>query len=704
MNFNFTYPKIKGPVPQNITAVSADYKKQVLQVFLSMMLFILVYLAILVGTLVLAYYSLIGGVMVIVAKPSFITLILGAGIICMGGLLVYFMLKFLFSAKADDRSHLIEVTADQEPVLFAFIAEVCNETQTDFPKKIFISADVNASVFYNSSFWSLFLPIRKNLELGAGLISGLNMSEFKAVVAHEFGHFSQSSTRLGSYVYRINRIIYHTVYENDGFQTAVNALSNIHGLLTIILSITVFIARGIIWVLNKLYAVVNIQYSALSRQMEFHADAVSVSVAGSYAIGKSLRRLEFAGHVFNQTLNQVNTILDETGKVPDNFFSIYTSGMPFFAKLAEMEVKDGLVNIDSAKPNDNHVPNRVSIKDLWASHPEVHERDARAQAYGIDADVVETSPWVLFSNPEELQKQLSQNMYSRVDADKAMKQISVNQYMDFVEENRQQLLYKPEYCGYYNNAFLPLFKVEDINLNTTVDKQFTDIFNTDLYKATLQFDRINEDLALLNAIAGGQVSAKQFELDGQLHKQAEAKQFAEAFKQDLDKAMEVLKERQVEIFGFFYHKLQQQGNNNHVVYKDALLFDERLRADLEAINQLRDKTIDVYNDIIAGRYNDDNQKHLTALLSQHYINFNEFKSGFVLPTVPQVLTEKGIITDYRAQVFSVELSHPAANKDLSALVPYINNLGIIADNIMGLRNKVFRVGISLQDEWIDAKL
>jgi len=33
--------------------------------------------------------------------------------------------------------------------------------------------------FYNSSFWSMFLPVRKNLEIGLGLVNSINISEFK---------------------------------------------------------------------------------------------------------------------------------------------------------------------------------------------------------------------------------------------------------------------------------------------------------------------------------------------------------------------------------------------------------------------------------------------------------------------------------------------------------------------------------------------
>ena len=65
------------------------------------------------------------------------------------------------------------------------------------PHRVFLTPDVNAAVFYRESLLSLLLPTSKNLVIGLGLVNQLNLSEFKAVLAHEFGHFSQNSMKLG---------------------------------------------------------------------------------------------------------------------------------------------------------------------------------------------------------------------------------------------------------------------------------------------------------------------------------------------------------------------------------------------------------------------------------------------------------------------------------------------------------------------------
>jgi hypothetical protein len=39
----------------------------------------------------------------------------------------------------------------------------------------------------------MFLPVRKKLEIGVGPVNSINASELKAVIAHEFVHFSKRS-------------------------------------------------------------------------------------------------------------------------------------------------------------------------------------------------------------------------------------------------------------------------------------------------------------------------------------------------------------------------------------------------------------------------------------------------------------------------------------------------------------------------------
>ena len=73
--------------------------------------------------------------------------------------------------------------------------------------KVFLSTEINACVFFNTTFWSMFFPVRKNLVLGAGLFATTSTEEIKGILAHEFGHFSQESMKIGSVVYTANIVL-----------------------------------------------------------------------------------------------------------------------------------------------------------------------------------------------------------------------------------------------------------------------------------------------------------------------------------------------------------------------------------------------------------------------------------------------------------------------------------------------------------------
>jgi Zn-dependent protease with chaperone function len=212
----YQYPPSPG---NNHIAIdyNSNFKKEIKKVMFGIIFFAVVYLLLLFSSVLLAIACGLAGLGIIALIPNLLTIIAGLAIFAFGLMVMVFLLKFMFSKKTNDRSQYIEIHREEEQELFDFIDKINAETNSPKPKKIYISADVNAAVFYDSSFWSMFLPIRKNLVIGLGLVNTINLSEFKAVLAHEFGHFSQRSMKLGSYVYNANSIIYDMLYNNDSY-------------------------------------------------------------------------------------------------------------------------------------------------------------------------------------------------------------------------------------------------------------------------------------------------------------------------------------------------------------------------------------------------------------------------------------------------------------------------------------------------------
>ena len=49
-------------------------------------------------------------------------------------------------------------------------------------------------------------------------------------MAHEFGHFSQRSMKLGSFVYNVNKIIHNMLFENTGYAGALGSWARVDGI------------------------------------------------------------------------------------------------------------------------------------------------------------------------------------------------------------------------------------------------------------------------------------------------------------------------------------------------------------------------------------------------------------------------------------------------------------------------------------------
>jgi predicted membrane protein len=168
MSLTALYPANPADVPESITQPSAEFKKEVVKVMFSILLFFAVYILLVLLALALAAGCAYAGIMLIAAAPRLLTIAVGIGLIAVGVLVCFFLIKFIFAVSKTDQSRNIEIKEEDQPELFAFIRQVTKDTQTPFPKKIFLSPDVNAAVFYNSSFWSMLFPVKKNLLIGLG--------------------------------------------------------------------------------------------------------------------------------------------------------------------------------------------------------------------------------------------------------------------------------------------------------------------------------------------------------------------------------------------------------------------------------------------------------------------------------------------------------------------------------------------------------
>ena len=334
--------------------------------------------------------------------------------------LCVFMLKSLFfiGKKEKEDNEPYELTQEKEPILFDYLYQLADEIGAPRPHKVVVTADVNAAVYYDLSILNLLFPSKKNLIIGLGLVNVLSLGEFKAVLAHEFGHFAQRSMLLGRYVYVAHQIAAQLIGKRDALDSFLAGLSSIDiriAWIGWILSILVWSIRSLIEIL---FSIVQLSERALSREMEYQADLVAVSVTGSDALIHGLHKLRAADQAFNGALVTLNELINQKKEVAD-LYSLQTnfiermrwvSNDPTFGKSIEIPEN----NADSHRVFSNGA---VNPPQMWSTHPLDNLREENAKKKYIKAEIDERSSWDLFTDPKQLRKDLTKMGYKGVEVE-----------------------------------------------------------------------------------------------------------------------------------------------------------------------------------------------------------------------------------------------------------------------------------------------
>lgn len=550
--------------------VSNSFKKMTTKAIIAIALFLIVYILLLFLAIGLTILSVIGGFYIIAAKPMAITLGLGIGLASLGFFILAFLFKFIFKKHKIDRSHLTEITEQTEPKLFRFISDIVNEVETDFPKKIYLSTDVNASVFYDSSFWSMFFPIKKNLQIGLGLVNTITEQEFKAIMAHEFGHFSQKSMKVGSYVYNVNQVIFNMLFDNESFDKMIQKWANVSGYFSIFVMIAVRIIEAIQWILKKMYDYININYLALSREMEFHADEVAANVAGFLPLKESLLRMDLAAHSYNSVINFYENKLSENIK-SENIYKEQNFVLTFLANESELPFKNDLPlvsSLDLSKFNKS----KLIIKDQWASHPSTDERISNLERLNIiKENSNQESASSLFLSIEKLQQDLTNKLFSFVENPDKLLSLKIDDFkMEYIQ-NYEKNTFNKVYNGYYDNKNPNYFEVKDIessNANQNVEM----FFNKEKIDMIYDFIALENDKNTLLNIENKVFSIKTFDYDGQKFKANETSLLIPKIEKEIENLKVEITNNDIGIYSHFYHLAKEKGLETELKSKYIAFF------------------------------------------------------------------------------------------------------------------------------------
>ena len=531
---------------------TASFMKIAVSVVLSIIMFFLFYLLLVAlgaGILVGSVYAGLGMMSV---RIMWFTVVAGIGIMALGLMFFIFLVKFIFARSKDENPYRMQIHESEHPELFSFIKQLSLDTKTKFPKKIFISPDVNAKVFYNSSFWSLFFPVRKNLEIGLGLINTLTISELKGVIAHEFGHFSQRSMKLGSYIYTVNRAIYNLVYTHDSWDNWLAQWASAGGLFGIFASLTFWMVERVRDLLKVAHNLININYMKLSREMEYHADLVAISVSGNEPFKNALRKIEFGGIAYGLTTGHLEKLANHN-LASKNLYHNHIDSLAFLAEKNNIPYHNHQLTLSDEDIKDHIVKTRVNYKDQWASHPTLEEREASIARVNIQTETAEESAWQLFREPVSLQETVTKKLYEIGFNNTDFEEITNKEYKAYMTSEADIYTLADAYNGYYDGRMFSKFNPADTNALPVAYSTFEEAYaqeNIDLIKSLIANKTDLETLTLIN---DKNISAKHFEFDGIQYKRKQAKPLIQRLEKEVQEQEQQLLKQDQKVFG--YHLL-----------------------------------------------------------------------------------------------------------------------------------------------------
>lgn len=231
----------------------------------------------------------------------------------------------------------------RQPKLFAMIRGVASATKQEMPAEVYLVGDMNAWVAHRGG--TMGLGARGIMGLGLPLLQTLTVSELRAVLAHEFGHYHGGDTKLGRFVYGTRAAIGRTL-----------ASLGHHGSI---------LQLPFLWY-GRLFLRVS---HAVSRRQELAADQLAAHVVGARPLAQGLKKIHVAAPAFGYFWSNEVAPVVRAGFVPplaDGFRQFVDAeiGQKALAAAREQSLAEGDGDVF-----DTHPPLRERLEALEGLRP-----------------------------------------------------------------------------------------------------------------------------------------------------------------------------------------------------------------------------------------------------------------------------------------------------------------------------------------------
>ncbi|MCX7745280.1 MAG: M48 family metallopeptidase [Clostridia bacterium] len=321
-------------------------------------------------TLTILFYCLtfaIVGILIYVAflelvNPIWLRFAISVFCVVFGGLLLWSVLppvkRFIIPGyRLDKKKH---------PKLVKEIESVAKAAGKKIPDEIYLVFDVGISLYQRRN--STGIGSKWVMTLGLPILQILSVSEFRAVIAHHFGHFYRGETVLGPWVYKTQSAIERIMEAYGENKPIVRLPYRIYGTLFL------FFARKV------------------SKAQEYAADRFAMKFAGSKNLAEALSICRNSAIVFEAYWKDEIKPLIKMGFRPpisEGYKSYYNSP---FTDIAIYDADDDSIDTDTI-PCERHVSIKDRIEAIEFTSDEQDENSGSAislieEVYGIEKELL----------------------------------------------------------------------------------------------------------------------------------------------------------------------------------------------------------------------------------------------------------------------------------------------------------------------------
>jgi Zn-dependent protease with chaperone function len=297
---------------------------------------------------------------------------------------------------------------EKYPRLFQELESVAQATRQAMPAEVYLVPDVNAWVAQRGGIMGF--GSRRVMGLGLPLMRLLTRSQFRAVLAHEFGHYHGGDTKIGPWIYKTRGAIVRTLH-SLGNGSWLQAPFRWYGKM--FLRIT----------------------HAVSRRQEFVADELAARTVGARPLAEGLRTVHKVAPAFDYYWRTECSPVLQAGFLPP-----LADGFEQFSKAGNISKKmDELLQEELSGGKGNP----------YDTHPPLKERIAAVASLPAGPDLPEDPPAAsLLENVPALERELMAQVagaeqaakLKSIDWDEVGLQVYLPQWKRLVELNTTALL------------------------------------------------------------------------------------------------------------------------------------------------------------------------------------------------------------------------------------------------------------------------